>query len=166
MSHTVNLYRSTPIHLSFVLYVLCITLGTAGVVYCEEKERQPFLFVKNTTFKSNEMACSAFSGNRRNVIHCNFLHTCLNMHWLFQLSPSVRGGDFPGIKFGLCYGFSSQWRDFFCLPSGRFETGLFSTVSTMFAFISFCILLISSPCSSYHSCVTVLLISVRWLTCQ
>lgn len=110
--------------ISHLYCVICITPGTAGVVYGEEKEKQVPWFVENATFKSNEMACSACSGYRRNVwFIAVYLHTYLNIHWLFQLALSVHGGDFSGIKFGLCYGFSAQWRPFFfILPSGCFET--------------------------------------------
>lgn len=113
MSRTISLYRSVPIHLSFVLYVICITLGTAEVVDCEEKEEQP-LFCKECNIQQQWSGIfSLFWKQKECLIHCKFLHTYLNLHWLFQLAPSVCGGDFSGIKFGLCYGFSSQWRAFF-----------------------------------------------------
>lgn len=39
-------------------------------------------------------------------------------------------------------------------------------LSTVFVFLFFCILLLPSLCASFHSCLTVTLISILWLTCR
>lgn len=164
LSACINPYPS--IYHSY-LYVICLTLGTAVVVDYKQKEKQPLLFLR-TAFKQQwNGTFSLFWKQKECLIHYNFLRTYLNLHWLLQLVLSVCGMWFFWCKIWSLLWFFIMLKSFlfFFSPVAVLRLCHSLQLSTMFTFIFFCILLLPSSCSSFHS-LWVILISVLWLTCR